>query len=174
MAEILQKRTTLPSGWFSDHYHGHYTFTDTHRRYISSITSTSTHHIGSLQHPCHPHVANVIATNIKHSYGNFFFHIFSIWINRVKSARGLSRAVIINLPSICINTPMTTIYHGDYHGDLFSLNTTLPTKFAKTRLRRPQPVWPPAQPLCWDWINHRGNHRDKRWSSGYLYRLKAG
>ena len=124
MAEILQKRTTLPSGWFSDHYHGHYTFTDTHRRYISSITSTSTHHIGSLQHPCHPHVANVIATNIKHSYGNFFFHIFSIWINRVKSARGISRAVIINLSSICINTPMTTIYHGDYHGDLSSLNIT--------------------------------------------------
>lgn len=123
MAEILQKRTALPSGRFSDHYHGHCTFTATHRRYISSITSTSTHHLGSLQHPCHPHVANVIATNIKHSNENFFLHIFSIWINRVKSTRGLSRAVIINLPSICINTPMTTIYRGDYHGDLSSLNT---------------------------------------------------
>ena len=28
--------------------------------------------------------------------------------------------------------------------------------------------------VCWDWVNHRGNHRDKWWSSGYLYRLKAG
>merc|ERR1712078_854808 len=26
-------------------------------------------------------------------------------------------------------------------------STTMPTKFAQTRLRRPQPVWPPGQPL---------------------------
>ena len=125
MAEILQKRTASPSGRFSDHYHGHYTSTDTHRRYISSITSTSIHHLGSLQHPCHPYVANAVATNIKHSDENSFFHIsISFLINRVNSARGIYRAVINNLSLICINTPMTTIYHGDYHGDLSSLNTT--------------------------------------------------
>ena len=119
----------------------------THRRYISSITSTSTHHLGSLQHPCHPHVANAIATNIKHPNENFFFHIFSIWINRVKSARGLSRAVIINLPSICINTPMTTIYHGDSITTvIYSVSTISSTmRF----LRRDQGTWDPIRSRSW-------------------------
>ena len=38
-------------------------------------------------------------------------------------------------------------------------STDTPTKFAQTRLRTPQPVWPPAQPLLCNWppgMPHKG------------------
>ena len=52
-----------------DHYRGHYTFAGTPRGPMPSTTPTPapTHHLGPLQHPCHPHVASVIATHTRHS-----------------------------------------------------------------------------------------------------------